>query len=136
MSETISTLEFAKRAKMMRNEVTINEDTVGNIVDLKQEIKSLKAQLDDMRKNIEVSDFSTMISRKPNLQIDCLLPSPSLRDMQDELHSANAQNQVRSVRYDDLLESFQELEKQNEIHEKEKNVVQEENRDLKDHMAK
>jgi hypothetical protein len=43
INETISTLEFAKRAKMMRNEVTVNEDTVGNIVDLKQEIKSLKA---------------------------------------------------------------------------------------------
>ena len=90
MNETISTLEFAKRAKMMRNEVTINEDTVGNIVDLKQEIKSLKAQLDEMKKNIEVSDFSTLVpgSRKPNLQIDCLLPSPSLREMQEELHSA------------------------------------------------
>ena len=35
LNETISTLEFAKRAKMMRNEAKVNEDTVGNIVDLK-----------------------------------------------------------------------------------------------------
>ena len=73
---------------MMRNEVTINEDTVGNIVDLKQEIKSLKAQLDEIKKNIEVSDFSSHVFKKPDLHIDTLLPSPSLREMHDELQSA------------------------------------------------
>jgi kinesin family protein 15 len=42
LNESISTLEFAKRAKMMRNNATVNEDTLGNVADLKMEIKALK----------------------------------------------------------------------------------------------
>ena len=59
-----------------------------------------------MKKNLEVTDFSTLVSRKPNLQIDCLLPSPSLREVQEELNSAQTQNQIRTVRYDELLQNF------------------------------
>jgi hypothetical protein len=40
--ETISTLEFAKRAKMMKNEAIENESISGNLEGLQSEILNLK----------------------------------------------------------------------------------------------
>lgn len=45
-NETISTLEFAKRAKMMRNQVVINEDFMTSPGELKKEIERLKLELE------------------------------------------------------------------------------------------
>ncbi|EQC37648.1 kinesin family member 15 [Saprolegnia diclina VS20] len=45
MSETHSTLKFAQRAKMIKNNAFINEDTSGNIFLLQEEIKRLRLQL-------------------------------------------------------------------------------------------
>ena len=42
LHETISTLEFAKRAKMIKNQVSINEDASGSVQVLKLEIMKLK----------------------------------------------------------------------------------------------
>eukprot|EP00871_Galdieria_phlegrea_P000210 jgi/Galph1/118/GphlegSOOS_G4768.1 len=42
ISETISTLKFAQRAKCMKNRATIQEDTVGNAMQLQGEIKRLQ----------------------------------------------------------------------------------------------
>ncbi|XP_062599785.1 kinesin-like protein KIF15 [Saccostrea cucullata] len=43
--ETLSTLHFARRAKMIKNKAVVNEDTQGNVISLQQEIKRLKEQL-------------------------------------------------------------------------------------------
>lgn len=43
--ETLSTLKFAKRVKLIKNKVSINEDSTGNLESLKNEIKRLKLQL-------------------------------------------------------------------------------------------
>ena len=40
--ETLSTLKFAQRAKLIKNKAVINEDSVGSIEVLKEEIKKLK----------------------------------------------------------------------------------------------
>jgi hypothetical protein len=40
--ETLSTLKFAQRAKLMKNKAVINEDSSGSISILKEEIKWLK----------------------------------------------------------------------------------------------
>ena len=40
--ETLSTLKFAQRAKLMKNKAVINEDSTGSIHVLKEEIKRLK----------------------------------------------------------------------------------------------
>ncbi|OQS04309.1 kinesin, partial [Thraustotheca clavata] len=45
MSETHSTLKFAQRAKMIKNNAFINEDTTGNVQLLQEEIKRLRLQL-------------------------------------------------------------------------------------------
>ncbi|KAL3860748.1 hypothetical protein ACJMK2_010823, partial [Sinanodonta woodiana] len=43
--ETLSTLQFAKRAKMIKNKAVINEDTEGNTAVLQAEIRRLKLKL-------------------------------------------------------------------------------------------
>ncbi|KAK3086386.1 hypothetical protein FSP39_017725 [Pinctada imbricata] len=43
--ETLSTLDFAKRAKMIKNKAVVNEDTRGNVLALQNEIKNLKEML-------------------------------------------------------------------------------------------
>nr|XP_019940782.1 PREDICTED: kinesin-like protein KIF15 [Paralichthys olivaceus] len=43
--ETLSTLQFAQRAKLIKNKAIINEDTQGNVKQLQAEVKKLKEQL-------------------------------------------------------------------------------------------
>ncbi len=43
--ETLSTLKFAKRVKLIKNKASINEDSSGNLDSLKNEIKRLKMEL-------------------------------------------------------------------------------------------
>ncbi|XP_056151509.1 kinesin-like protein KIF15-A, partial [Lampris incognitus] len=43
--ETLSTLHFAQRAKLIKNKAMINEDTHGNVRQLQAEVKKLKEQL-------------------------------------------------------------------------------------------
>jgi kinesin family protein 15 len=45
--ETLSTLKFAQRAKMIKNKAARNEDVVGNVSDLHAEIRRLKEMLAD-----------------------------------------------------------------------------------------
>ncbi|XP_006169845.1 kinesin-like protein KIF15 [Tupaia chinensis] len=43
--ETLSTLNFAQRAKLIKNKAVVNEDTQGNVSQLQAEVKRLKDQL-------------------------------------------------------------------------------------------
>ena len=43
--ETLSTLKFAQRAKMIKNKASINEESSGNLESLKREIRRLKDEL-------------------------------------------------------------------------------------------
>ncbi|XP_058412488.1 kinesin-like protein KIF15 isoform X2 [Diceros bicornis minor] len=43
--ETLSTLNFAQRAKLIKNKAVVNEDTQGNVNQLQAEVKRLKEQL-------------------------------------------------------------------------------------------
>ena len=49
--ETLSTLNFARRAKMIKNKAVINEDVTGNVPELQAEIKKLKELLSQARGN-------------------------------------------------------------------------------------
>ncbi|NXX42477.1 KIF15 protein, partial [Tricholaema leucomelas] len=43
--ETLSTLNFAQRAKLIKNKAVVNEDTQGNVSQLQAEVKKLREQL-------------------------------------------------------------------------------------------
>ncbi|NXE87739.1 KIF15 protein, partial [Menura novaehollandiae] len=58
--ETLSTLNFAQRAKLIKNKAVVNEDTQGNVSQLQAEVKKLKEQLAQLTsvpsvRNISVS---------------------------------------------------------------------------------
>ncbi|KAK1319586.1 Kinesin-like protein KIN12B [Acorus calamus] len=44
-NETLSTLKFAQRAKLIQNNAKVNEDASGNVIALQQQIQQLKEQL-------------------------------------------------------------------------------------------
>lgn len=45
LGETLSTLNFARGAKLIKNKITVNEDTTGTVLLLQQEIKRLKTEI-------------------------------------------------------------------------------------------
>ncbi|CAN8259017.1 unnamed protein product [Cochlearia groenlandica] len=50
-NETLSTLKFAQRAKLIQNNAKVNEDASGDVTALQQEIRKLKVQLSSLMKN-------------------------------------------------------------------------------------
>ena len=47
-AETLSTLKFAARAKLVRNRAVVNEDTLGSVAQLQAELKAARQQLADL----------------------------------------------------------------------------------------
>jgi len=78
-AETLSTLKFAQRAKMIKNKALINEESSGNLEMLKKELKRLKDELltatkliNDMeQKQNELKDVNQIFQAKltPNYEI-------------------------------------------------------------------
>ncbi|KAL8165523.1 UNVERIFIED_CONTAM: Kinesin-like protein KIF15-A, partial [Gekko kuhli] len=60
--ETLSTLNFAQRAKLIKNKAVINEDTQGNVKQLQSELKKLKEQLALLTSEKSLHDVSLSIA--------------------------------------------------------------------------
>ncbi|XP_064300136.1 kinesin-like protein KIF15 isoform X2 [Phalacrocorax carbo] len=56
--ETLSTLNFAQRAKLIKNKAVVNEDTQGNVSQLQAEVKKLKEQLAHLTSVPSMHDIS------------------------------------------------------------------------------
>jgi kinesin family protein 15 len=80
--ETLSTLNFARRAKMIKNKAVVNEDTTGNVHQLQMEIRRLKQLVDRLR-----SGMATSIPLPPTPEEGCgaLLGGPSYSPSSDPL---------------------------------------------------
>ncbi|XP_048631446.1 kinesin-like protein KIN-12C isoform X3 [Brassica napus] len=67
-NETLSTLKFAQRAKLIQNNAKVNEDASGDVTALQQEIRKLKVQLSSLMKNHNscgaLSDCICEVARK------------------------------------------------------------------------
>ena len=72
-TESVSTLKFAQRAKMIKNDVLINEEASGNIECLKLEIRRLKEQI--LRQNLMESQLqlSVPLNGQSNLPLNAPL---------------------------------------------------------------
>lgn len=74
-NESVSTLKFAQRAKMIKNDVLINEEASGNIECLKLEIRRLKEQI--LRQNLMESQLNDGQLNVPlNAQSNLILNAP------------------------------------------------------------
>uniref|UniRef100_A0A8C3SUK7 Kinesin family member 15 n=1 Tax=Chelydra serpentina TaxID=8475 RepID=A0A8C3SUK7_CHESE len=62
--ETLSTLNFAQRAKLIKNKAVINEDTQGNVSQLQAEVKKLKEQLAQLTLGQSTQDISISRGRR------------------------------------------------------------------------
>nr|DBA24860.1 TPA: hypothetical protein GDO54_012458 [Pyxicephalus adspersus] len=63
--ETLSTLQFAQRAKLIKNKAVVNEDTQGNVSQLQAEVKKLREQLSQLLSGQMPQDIS--IARAPSI---------------------------------------------------------------------
>ncbi|XP_028392417.1 kinesin-like protein KIF15 isoform X2 [Dendronephthya gigantea] len=70
--ETLSTLNFARRAKQIKNKAIVNEDTSGNVASLQEEIRKLKLLLSEARAGINTMSPS-------NKELSNAGDSPSLQ---------------------------------------------------------
>ncbi|KAM3871379.1 kinesin-like protein KIF15 [Diretmus argenteus] len=61
--ETLSTLHFAQRAKLIKNKAMVNEDTQGNVRQLQAEVKKLKEQLAQaLSSQVHLTDNGRLVS--------------------------------------------------------------------------
>ncbi|KAL6952982.1 Kinesin-like protein KIN-12E [Sarracenia purpurea var. burkii] len=54
-NETLSTLKFAQRAKLIQNNAKVNEDASGNVTALQRKIQQLQGQLSFLMKHYDIS---------------------------------------------------------------------------------
>lgn len=84
--ETLSTLRFADRAKMIRNNAVINESSAGTLNQLQSEIKRLQSEIHSLRAQNAASAASSSsgpISPR-NLSADAAAPATPLEIERDE----------------------------------------------------
>ena len=70
--ETLSTLNFARRAKMIKNKAVVNEDASGNVLQLQAEIRRLRERLEQYRSSTSVTPSPVSTPLTP-----CPFPSSS-----------------------------------------------------------
>lgn len=106
-SETLSTLKFAQRAKLIKNNASINEELTGSIDVLKKEIARLKKDLESAKAGI-IQNFG-LESRDKDLTLmdrgGSGTSDERLRQVQKEILDLN-KNQLE---YEMLLEELAEL---------------------------
>jgi DNA repair exonuclease SbcCD ATPase subunit len=130
--ETLSTLQFAQRAKMIKNRAILNEDATGDCEALKLEIKRLKEELDSAKSAISGLQLSK-ISGHAYGTCGPIIPTAvpeQVRDLQlalDEnisaLLEAQAALQCEVSRKEDLLVTVKKFMKIQQRQENQRNLV-------------
>lgn len=117
-NETLSTLKFAQRAKLIKNKAIINEDSSGTVAILKDEIKRLKLEMTKMR---------CKINKAKQLWVNCGEGDPKLGSISDdELPSITRQmsksTSQKVAKLETLLkQNLTQLTQMQEYYEKEVN---------------
>ncbi|XP_053191642.1 kinesin-like protein KIF15-B [Scomber japonicus] len=91
--ETLSTLQFAQRAKLIKNKAIINEDTQGNVRQLQAEVKKLKEQLAQALASQTMDCGRDVAPGGPGLPM-----GPSIGSQHDVLYKAKFMAAVRMWR--------------------------------------
>ncbi|XP_014508802.1 kinesin-like protein KIN-12D [Vigna radiata var. radiata] len=90
-TETLNTLKFAQRAKLIQNNAVVNEDSTGDVIALQHQIRLLKEELSTLKRHQNVSrslSFSLASVRdiKQSLELEdcCLENETDLVDQSEE----------------------------------------------------
>ncbi|KAL4281224.1 hypothetical protein GQ457_03G001460 [Hibiscus cannabinus] len=68
--ETLNTLKFAQRAKLIQNNAVVNEDSTGDVIALQNEIRLLKEELSAFRRQNVSRSLSFVSAITPTLQLE------------------------------------------------------------------
>mgnify|MGYP001809610442 CR=1 FL=1 len=66
-NETLSTLKFAQRAKMIKNKAVVNKDIQGNVLQLQAEVQRLQHELYLARHSMDLVTTEDSVLKKPRL---------------------------------------------------------------------
>ncbi|TKY59131.1 Phragmoplast orienting kinesin 2 [Spatholobus suberectus] len=90
-AETLNTLKFAQRAKLIQNNAVVNEDSTGDVIALQHQIQLLKEELSTLKRRQNVSrslSFSLASVRdiKQSLELEdcCLENAPDMVDQHED----------------------------------------------------
>ena len=94
--ETLSTLRFAERAKFVKNQAVINEDSIGTILELKEEVKKLRSILkNNTKEEFRVTDNKRLQDLEELLEKNLRIRLQTESTMQQEIE--NKENYLKSL---------------------------------------
>ncbi|XP_050216404.1 kinesin-like protein KIN-12C isoform X2 [Mercurialis annua] len=91
-NETLSTLKFAQRAKLIQNNAKVNEDASGDVGTLQRQIQQLKDQLSFLTRHFNFSVSAP--SCVPNFEESSLASNPHIINSLKEKGEADNQNLI------------------------------------------
>ncbi|QCD83147.1 kinesin family member 15 [Vigna unguiculata] len=101
-TETLNTLKFAQRAKLIQNNAVVNEDSTGDVIALQHQIRLLKEELSTLKRHQNVSrslSFSLASFRdiKQSLELeDCCLENET--DLVDQCEENMSDYESKGIR--------------------------------------
>ncbi|KAE9607258.1 putative plus-end-directed kinesin ATPase transcription factor bZIP family [Lupinus albus] len=92
-AETLNTLKFAQRAKLIQNNAVVNEDSTGDVIALQNQIRLLKEELSSLK-------------CRDNVSRSLFLPMASAMDIKQSMEDSWLENEAEMVEQhdDDLLD--------------------------------
>lgn len=99
--ETLSTMKFAQRAKLIKNKAIINEDSAGTVAILKEEIKRLKHLLAKQQKNEPDGSIHQLFS---NTLEKLNILDEKINDPESPLKEINMVTKKRIIELEKLLQ--------------------------------
>ncbi|XP_020232795.1 kinesin-like protein KIN-12D isoform X2 [Cajanus cajan] len=101
-AETLNTLKFAQRAKLIQNNAVVNEDSTGDVVALQHQIRLLKEELSTLKRRQNVSrslsfSLTSVKDIKKSLELEdfCLENAPDMVDQNEDIMPDYESNSIR-----------------------------------------
>ncbi|KAK7319825.1 hypothetical protein RJT34_04553 [Clitoria ternatea] len=99
-AETLNTLKFAQRAKLIQNNAVVNEDSTGDVIALQHQIRLLKEELSNLKRRQNVSrslsfSLESVKDIKQSLE-DCFLEEAP--DMVEQLEDNMSDYESKGIR--------------------------------------
>ncbi|GMF24539.1 unnamed protein product [Phytophthora lilii] len=109
--ETLSTLKFAQRAKMIQNSAVVNEDSVGSALFLQEEIKRLRRQLQQAHQEIARNIPGSNLILQESARSETTLSQESVSPSTQQLGPCDP---ATDNRFRELEESFASIAEKND----------------------